>query len=391
MTPLRVALLALALAPGADCAKKKKTYHSVNHPHDGHTQGADEFYPGHRHNEHHPLLAPKHSHHKLLTYSMSCDVAMVKKLLKEVPVDFPHDDQGDTALMYASMSHSYANGTSIECVKLLLDAGASVEKTDYEGRTSLMLAAQNNAPEILRELLDHGAHVDRKVRTGPDRGKTAIDIAERHKCDECVRMLKGALLMQEAHHNENERNHRSPGLEKRRKAAEASLRGAMRTYDHTWHAWLNPYAWYAWWQSYPDGDECWLHRALDQARSTSGADPALIAAGQALRGPIEEDVMDMVERKHICEEIVPYLFGHKLHRLKDLGNLKLSTLAAKTDLEPFEAHMLEQAVAKDIERHRREERAVAHFKKLAEEEEAKKRKEEMRRLGEEAVQPCGGS
>jgi len=367
---MRCHLLVLLLVACAEARRRKNPPKYEYHPHTGHSQAAGEHYPGHTHNKQHPLLAPKHSHHKLLTFSMHCDEDKIRELLwKGVPVDFPHEDSGDTALMFAAMDHSYANGTAAGCVKILLSWGADIERTDYDGLTPLMMASRKKNPEIVKILLDAGAEVSHSVQMGSERDKTAIDFAERSQCDECK-----TLLLEEPSPA------RQAALAKMRSRAEGHLRAAVRTYSWYW-----PTAWVAWWHGYPSGDECYLHRALDVARGTPGTDKDLITSAQALRSPLNEQVLDLLERRHVCDHVATYLLQHELYTLAALGSLHLSVLNYKTGLTPFEAHMLEMALKNEIQRHRRETRDRAYFKKKAEEEAekaAESEKEELRRLSE---------
>ena len=186
---------------------------------------------------------------------------------------------------------SYA-GDSLPCVKTLLEFGANVEHTDYEGRTALMQAAQHGSAPIIRELLHAGANPARRIHSGPDRGMTAAAIAERHRCGECAQILRDAATHVPTH---------SEAVERRRIEVEAALRSAM----HTYQLWWPSHYWAKYVRGFSTGDECALHRALDRARATPGADGALVAEGQALRSRIDEAVMDVLERRHVCEEVPP--------------------------------------------------------------------------------------
>lgn len=69
--------------------------------------------------------------------------------------------------------HSAVAGGSLECVHLLLDAGARADAPAAAGFTSLMSAAGHGHAKIVDLLLARGAHPHRKC----DKGLTAADYA----------------------------------------------------------------------------------------------------------------------------------------------------------------------------------------------------------------------
>jgi len=383
---LVVALAAMLATSSAQMRWKKKkprTYmHGIEDPHQGHSQGDGELYPGHKHNEDHPYLAPSHANHRLLTAALNGYVDDVKALLREgIPVDFMHDHYGDTALHYACMNQTHIEkGKNIDAakvVKMLLEHGADPEITDNEGATPLMMACQKAFAPAVKLLLDAGVQTERKQANGVSRGMTALDCARRSKCEACVKLLE----------NPPDRAH---SLAARKHRAEDMLRKAIRTYTSwAWTVLMHLLG-------YPMvGDECWLHRALDIARATEGVDPGLIEQGQALRGKISERVMDLIERRHVCEEVVASLYSYELYELEDLAeaNINLDVLADVTGLPMFEAHMLQQGVKRDIQRHKSHKRYHDHD---AEQARAKAKEELRRRLQEDEGEttnqtgtPCG--
>jgi ankyrin repeat protein/Arc/MetJ-type ribon-helix-helix transcriptional regulator len=70
--------------------------------------------------------------------------------------------------------------------KLLLEAGAAVNRKDAHGWTPLLLAAANGNTEMVADLLARGA--DRTVRN--DRGESALDLALAHNHTEVVALLQ---------------------------------------------------------------------------------------------------------------------------------------------------------------------------------------------------------
>ena len=65
-----------------------------------------------------------------------------------IEIDHPNDD-GVSAMMLA------ANFGHLRIVNKLLEAGAALNRQSIEGNTALMLAVQNNVPELLR-FREHG-------------------------------------------------------------------------------------------------------------------------------------------------------------------------------------------------------------------------------------------
>ncbi len=75
-----------------------------------------------------------------------------------------------------------------ECVKLLLNAGASVHARDRDGETPLHKAAWRGHLEVVRMLLDRGANPQAKNRAG----LTPLDLAKDQKHTKVILLLQGA-------------------------------------------------------------------------------------------------------------------------------------------------------------------------------------------------------
>jgi ankyrin repeat protein len=89
------------------------------------------------------------------------------------------DYHGLTPLHYASIRNH-------ECVKLLLDNNADVnKKTSTGGRSALHFASKYGSNEIIRTLLDRGAHIDIKN----DQKQTPLHWASYAGHQNCVVML----------------------------------------------------------------------------------------------------------------------------------------------------------------------------------------------------------
>ena len=73
-----------------------------------------------------------------------------------------------------------------EIAKLLLDNGANVNVTNFNGATALIFAATFGRMEIAKMLLEHGA--DKTLQD--DRGHTAADHAKMQGIREMVELLE---------------------------------------------------------------------------------------------------------------------------------------------------------------------------------------------------------
>ncbi|KAK6705444.1 hypothetical protein SNK05_009341 [Fusarium graminearum] len=102
-------------------------------------------------------------------------------------------DQGvSPAAFYDGKSplHTSAMRGNVESTRLLLEKGADIEAKDKTGKTALLIAATSSKHEILKLLLEKGANVNAKDRNG----WTALLIAARSSKHEILELLleKGA-------------------------------------------------------------------------------------------------------------------------------------------------------------------------------------------------------
>ena len=77
------------------------------------------------------------------------------------------------------------NGGKINCLQVLLEAGADKDKADKIGRTPLHLAAKRNTPDCLRLLLEAGADKDK----ADEIGRTPLHRAAERNTPDCLRLL----------------------------------------------------------------------------------------------------------------------------------------------------------------------------------------------------------
>ena len=89
----------------------------------------------------------------LMHAAFSGDAEMLQILLEAGADVNARDDEGSTALLECVMEYA-------PCVELLLKAGADVNARDCENNTALMFASIDGNPEIVKMLLEAGAHVN---------------------------------------------------------------------------------------------------------------------------------------------------------------------------------------------------------------------------------------
>ncbi len=73
-----------------------------------------------------------------------------------------------------ALHHIAENGVESEVFRYLISAGIDVNAVNKEGKTALMLAAENSENDIVNLLLESGANAASTTRDG----KTAWDLAD---------------------------------------------------------------------------------------------------------------------------------------------------------------------------------------------------------------------
>lgn len=109
------------------------------------------------------------------------DVEGLKKLIrsKGTKIINEKNEYGSTPL------HIAAGYNSMDCLKLLLDAGAEIKLKNNKGNTSLHYAASNNSKECLELLLEAGVKINAKNHYG----NTSLHFAACYNSKECLQLL----------------------------------------------------------------------------------------------------------------------------------------------------------------------------------------------------------
>jgi len=158
-----------------------------------------------------------------------------------------------------------------------------------------------------------------------------------------------------------------------RHRAERKLRSAMSSYTSYFS---RAYQFFVG-QRYK-GDPCQLYRAVHHAHGAH-VNHELIAEAEALFAPFEKELLHLLERRYVCDDVVPNLVKYRLFTLKDLEKFKghdnLPGLKQATGLDWEPTHLLQRALKHEVLFHEREERRRKHFAE-------KKLKDEVRRLEE---------
>lgn len=97
------------------------------------------------------------------------------------------DTKGRTVLMYAAKSNSYWVGDiEEEFIKKLIKAGKNLDAVDSDGQTALMYAVRNNNFKMAKILIEHGAN----LKKTNFQGEKALDIAQQEKNPAIINLFK---------------------------------------------------------------------------------------------------------------------------------------------------------------------------------------------------------
>ena len=129
----------------------------------------------------------------------------VKHMVKERPVrillecilvadEYPDQYNRNDPPQKTALIHAAENGNN-ECVELLINSGAEVDKTDTSARTPLMAAAENGHDGVVELLIKAEADVNLEQQDEDehiDTGFTAVMFAEKNGHKSCVKLLVDA-------------------------------------------------------------------------------------------------------------------------------------------------------------------------------------------------------
>ena len=119
---------------------------------------------------------------KLIEAAKNGKTELVKLLIAAGADVNKADEDGETPLFRAAWN------AHTECVKLLLAAGANVNKANKWGGTPLYWAAYKGRTECVKLLIDAGADVNK----ASNEGRTPLSIAEKNGHTECAELLRAA-------------------------------------------------------------------------------------------------------------------------------------------------------------------------------------------------------
>lgn len=98
--------------------------------------------------------------------------------------DLDHHESGETALMRAAASGR------LQIVRILLDAGADIDRGDKQGETPLIKAVRNGQLDVIEVLIEEGAD---PYLSDFATGLTAVDFARRARDQRILRTLESAM------------------------------------------------------------------------------------------------------------------------------------------------------------------------------------------------------
>jgi ankyrin repeat protein len=85
---------------------------------------------------------------------------------------------------------------NIEIVKILIEADANVNATDFFGKTALMIASSKNNIDIAKLLIENGADVNMQDKNGVNSLMIACD---KNNIDICYALLDHGTIMRDSY------------------------------------------------------------------------------------------------------------------------------------------------------------------------------------------------
>jgi hypothetical protein len=124
--------------------------------------------------------------YSLLTATMMDDKPRMRALLQEDPLRIHERGPHDFALLW----YPIIGECSLDCLELLINAGAEIERHHHLGTTALHFAALAGATEHAEWLLEHSADVNRIGRKFSAEGDTPMQLAQRRGHTEMEALLR---------------------------------------------------------------------------------------------------------------------------------------------------------------------------------------------------------
>jgi len=147
-----------------------------------------------------PFIGTKQGSGSLLIYAArSGNPEMVREILQYRPKLEKRDSDGRTAIFAAGESEGEAEESArVECIRLLVKAGAKVRVRDNDGNTPLH---ETYIPEVIEELLKLGADVNARNKEGETPIFTTVDYLAiplfiKYGADLSIRNKEGKTVME---------------------------------------------------------------------------------------------------------------------------------------------------------------------------------------------------
>lgn len=108
----------------------------------------------------------------------------VAELLLASGADVNAIGRGNWTPLMAAAFHGH-----VSLVKLLLKHKSMLEIKNYEGKTALMFAVENNQPPVVAALIDAGANINAQIHGEKSNGLSVLELAIKHGSQDCLDLL----------------------------------------------------------------------------------------------------------------------------------------------------------------------------------------------------------